>query len=61
MLTKISAITAAITAVCNLGVLFSVIDWSGDQIAGVNLAVVAVGTAVHAIFNPKIPFGVTDK
>lgn len=60
MLTKISAITAAITAVANLGVLFSIISWSPDQIAGINIAVVAVGTAVHVIFNPKIPFGVKE-
>lgn len=61
MLTKISALTAAVTAVANLLVLFGVIDWTADQIASVNVAVVAVGTLVHALFNPAIPFGVTDK
>ena len=60
MLTKISALTAAITAVANLLVLFGVVDLSADHIAGINVAVVAVGTAVHAIFNPTVPFGVTE-
>lgn len=61
MLTKISAITAAVTAVANLLVLFSVVALSADQIAGINVAIVAVGTAVHAILNPAVPFGVTDE
>lgn len=60
MLTKISALTAAVTAVANLLVLFSVVDISAEQIAGINIAVVAVGTLIHAILNPAIPFGVTD-
>lgn len=59
MLTKISALTAAITAVANLLVLFGVVDLSADQIAGINVAVVAVGSAIHAAFNPNVPFGVT--
>lgn len=57
MLTKISATTAAITAVCNLLVLFGVIDWTSDQVAAINFAVVTLGTAVHTWFNPKVPFG----
>jgi ABC-type uncharacterized transport system permease subunit len=61
MLSKISALTAAVTAVCNLLVLFSIVDLSGDQIAGINLAIVAVGTAVHAWLNPNIPFGNTGE
>ena len=60
MLTKVSALTAAVTAVCNLLVLFSIVSLSGDQIAGINLAIVAVGTAVHAWLNPSVPFGPTD-
>ncbi len=60
MLTKTAALTAAITAVANLLVLFDVVDLSADQIAGINVAVVAVGTAVHAIFNPAVPFGVKE-
>lgn len=57
MLTKISATTALVTAVCNLLVLFGVVDLSADQIASINVAVVALGTAVHAWFNPAVPFG----
>lgn len=57
MLTKISALTAAITAVVNLGTLFSVWNVTPDQLAGINVAVVAVGTLVHAFFNPAVPFG----
>jgi hypothetical protein len=59
-LTKISATTAAITAVVNALVLFDVLSWTDAQIAGVNLAVVALGTLVHAWFNPKIPLGVKE-
>lgn len=57
MLTKISATTALVTAVANLLALFGVVELSGDQVAGINLAVVAAGTAIHAWFNPAIPFG----
>jgi hypothetical protein len=60
MLTKISATTAAVTAVANLLTLFSIVSWSGDQVAGINLAIVALGTLVHAWFNPKIPLGVKE-
>lgn len=59
-MTKISATTAAITAVVNALVLFDVLSWTDAQIAGVNLAVVALGTLVHAWFNPKIPLGVKE-
>jgi hypothetical protein len=58
MLTKISATTAAVTAIANLLTLFSIVSWSGDQVAGINLAIVALGTLVHAWFNPAIPLGV---
>lgn len=57
MLTKISATTAAVTAVANLANLFSIVSWSGEQVAGINLAIVALGTLVHAWFNPNIPLG----
>jgi len=60
MLTKISAITAAVTAVCNLLVIFSVVSLSGDQVAAINVAIVAVGTAFHALLNPKVPVGYTE-
>lgn len=58
MLTKISATTAAVVALANLGNLFSLYSLTGDQIGGINLAIVAVGTLVHAWFNPKIPLGI---
>lgn len=61
MLTITSALTAAVTAVANLLVLFSVVDWSADQIAGINVAVVAVGSLVHVILNPNVPIGNTGK
>ncbi len=59
MLTKISALTAAITAVLNALVLLEVFNLSTDQIAGINLAVVAVGGLVHTWANPNVPFGNT--
>lgn len=61
MLTKISATTALVTAAANVLALFGVVDLTAEQIAGINVAIVAVGTAVHAWFNPAIPFGVGDK
>lgn len=57
MLTKISATTAAVTAVANLLVLFSIVSLDDKQIGGINLAIVALGTLVHTWFNPAIPFG----
>jgi hypothetical protein len=60
MLTKISATTAAVTAIFNVLTLFEVVNVSGDQVAGINLAIVAVGTLIHAYFNPAIPFGAGD-
>jgi len=59
VLTKISALTAAITAVLNVLVLLSVVTLSVDQIAGINVAVVAIGTLIHTWANPAIPFGNT--
>jgi len=56
MLTKISALTGAVAAVLNAAVLFG-LDLSVDQIAGINVAIVAVGTLIHSWFNPNIPFG----
>lgn len=61
MLTKISALTAAVSAVVNALVLFDVINWSDAQIAGVNLAIIGVGGFVHSLLNPKIPWiGVSE-
>lgn len=57
LLTKISATTALVTAVANLLTLFGVVELSSDQVAGINLVIVAAGTAVHAWFNPAVPFG----
>lgn len=59
MLTKISALTAAVTAVLNLAVLFG-LDLSTDQIAGINVAIVAVGALVHTWLNPNVPFGPSE-
>jgi hypothetical protein len=60
MLTITAAVTAAVTAVANLLVLFSIVDWTPDQIAGINVAVVAVGTLIHALLNPAVPIGKTE-
>lgn len=57
MLTKISATAAAVTAVLNTLVLLSVLSLTADQIAGINVAVVLVGGAIHSWFNPAVPFG----
>lgn len=57
MLTKISALTAAVTAVVNLVTLFGWWSITDDQLAGINVAVVAVGALVHALFNPAVPWG----
>ncbi len=57
MLTKITATAGAITAILNALVLLGVLSWTADQIAGVNVAVVLVGGAIHAWFNPAVPFG----
>lgn len=60
MLTTISAITAAIAAILNAVVLLGWWDLTADQIAGINVAVVAVGAVVHTILNPQVPIGVTE-
>ena len=57
MLTKISLTTAAITAVLNAVVLLGWWDLTTDQVTGISLAVLAVGTAAHSWFNPAIPIG----
>lgn len=59
MLTKISAVTAAITAVLNAIVLLGWWDLSTDQIAGITVAVVAIGSMIHVLANPAIPIGNT--
>lgn len=57
MLTKIAATAAAISGVLNAFVLLDVLHLTDVQISGINLAVVAVGAAVHSWFNPAVPFG----
>jgi hypothetical protein len=57
MLTKIAASAAAVSAVLDALVLLDVVELSGEQIGGMNLAIMAVGSAIHAWFNPAIPFG----
>lgn len=56
VLTKISATAAAVAAILNVAVLFSV-DLTGDQLAAINTAILVVGGALHAWFNPAVPFG----
>jgi hypothetical protein len=59
MLSKISAVTAAVAAIVNVAVL---LGWSLDaeQVAAINGAVVAVGAVVHSWFNPNIPIGTSE-
>lgn len=59
MLTRISAITAAIAAIVNVAVLLG-LDLSTDQVAAINAAVIACGAAIHSWFNPGIPVGNTE-
>lgn len=56
MLTKISAVTAAVSAVVSALILFDILDWTDAQLAGVNLAILAVGTLVHTLLNPAVPW-----
>jgi len=58
MLTKISAVTAALAAILNVIVL---LGWnlSPDQVAAINAAIIAVGAVVHSWWNPAVPFGNT--
>ena len=58
MLTKISGVTAAITAVLNAVVLLGWWDLTTDQVTAITIAIVAVGTVIHGYFNPAIPIGV---
>lgn len=57
MLTKIAASAAAVSAALSALVLLDLVELSSEQIGGINLAIVAVGTAVHSWFNPAVPFG----
>jgi hypothetical protein len=59
MLTTTAAVTAAIAAILNAVVLLGWWDLTPDQMAGINLAVVAVGAVVHTLLNPQVPIGVT--
>jgi len=59
MLTRISAVTAALAAIVNVIVLLGW-DLSVDQVAAINTAIVAVGSVAHAWFNPAVPFGNTE-
>jgi hypothetical protein len=58
MLTKISAITAAISAALNVIVMLGWWTLTGEEMAAVNAFVLAVGAAVHTWFNPNTPVGV---
>lgn len=59
MLTKISAVTAFLSLLLNVAVLFGW-DLSHDQVAAINAAIVGAGVVIHSFFNPDIPLGVTD-
>jgi len=57
MLTKISAVTAALAAILNAVVLLGWWNLTTDQITGINIAVVAVAAVVHSWFNPTVAIG----
>jgi hypothetical protein len=57
-MTKSAAIVGAVNAVLACLVLLGVFDLSGDQLAGISVAVNAVLVLVAAFLDPKIPFGV---
>jgi hypothetical protein len=57
-LTRISAVTALITLAVQGAVIFGW-DITSDQQAWLTGAVVAAGAAVHSLFNPNIPIGIT--
>jgi hypothetical protein len=57
-LTKSAAIVGAVNAVLACLVLLGALDLSGDQLAGISVAVNAVLVAGAAILDPKVPFGV---
>jgi len=54
MLTKISAVTAALAAILNAVVLLGWWNLDAGQITAINIAIVAVGAAVHSWFNPGV-------
>lgn len=55
-LSATSGITGAITAVLNAVVLLGWWDLTTDQITGLTVAVLAVGSVVHSYLNPAIKF-----
>lgn len=57
MLSKVSALAAAVTGVLDALVLLDVVELSGEQIAGISGAILAVGAAIGAFLDPRIPFG----
>ena len=59
MLTRISAVTAALAAIVNVVVLLGW-DLSVDQVAAINTAIVACGAVIHSWFNPGVPIGKTE-
>jgi len=60
VLTKIAATAAAVSAALNALVLLGVLHLTDVQLSGINLAVLAVGSAVHSWFNPNVPFGPSE-
>lgn len=53
VLTRISAVTALLSAILNLLVLLGW-DLSSDQVAGFNAVIVAAGALVHSWYNPAV-------
>jgi hypothetical protein len=55
MLTKIAAVTGALTAIVNVVSAFW-LSLDVDQLAAVNTLILVVGGMVHSWFNPGVPF-----
>lgn len=55
-LTRISIVTGLLVLIVQGLVLFGV-DLTGDQQAWITAFITACGGAVHAWFNPNVPFG----
>lgn len=56
-MTKVTATVAAVQAVLSALVLLSVVELTGEQLAGITTAVGALLLGVAAWFDASVPFG----
>lgn len=57
MVSKVSATVGAVMGALNALVLLDVVSLSEGQLSGLNTAMLAVGAAVAAWLDPRVPFG----